>query len=305
MTWHPPEGLTIGKVRKAAGLAANAWEQEVKQSAGQADKTSVKAMAGYSFERFVNEVWIPLYLRDGSHRPSTIAYYNGLLKRTLLHFQGVPLDQITGVKINAFLSWLRTKQTHLGKPLADKFIKQHYDTLRLVFNYAERQEIITANPMKKADAPKVARKPVDALSKKEAAAFLSALETCSLDFRCMLHLLITTGLRRGKCLELQWRDFDFDNKTVHVERSVTNTVEAGTIVSAPKTAKSVRTIPLMDSTVALIKEWRRQMENQYAKKNLDCAFLFGSPTDTFSPRDPSSITRRMARFIKAAGLPDV
>jgi hypothetical protein len=30
MTWHPPDGLTIGKARKAAELAANAWEKEIK-----------------------------------------------------------------------------------------------------------------------------------------------------------------------------------------------------------------------------------------------------------------------------------
>ena len=81
--------------------------------------------------------------------------------------------------------------------------------------------------MKKVDAPKVTKKPVDALSSDEAAAFLKELSTCALDFRCMLQILITTGVRRGECLGLQWRDIDYDNKTIHIKRSVTHTVESG------------------------------------------------------------------------------
>ena len=47
------------------------------------------------------------------------------------------------------------------------------------------------------DRPKLARKKVDALSQDEAAAFFAALREQPLDFRCLLHLLITTGIRRG------------------------------------------------------------------------------------------------------------
>ena len=61
----------------------------------------------------------------------------------------------------------------------------------------------------------------------------------------------------------------------------------------------------MESTITLLKEWRKQSEIQNPKKCLDKAFLFGSPADCFSPRDSSAVTRYMSRFVKTNGLPDV
>ena len=60
--------------------------------------------------------------------------------------------------------------------------------------------------MKKVDPPKVSKKDVDALTEDEAVRFFNALLACDFEFRCVLQVLITTGLRRGECLALQWAD---------------------------------------------------------------------------------------------------
>ena len=65
--------------------------------------------------------------------------------------------------------------------------------------------------MKKVDTPKVTKKDVDALTEDEAVRFFNALLACDFEFRCILQVLITTGLRRGECLGLQWTDIDFLN----------------------------------------------------------------------------------------------
>ena len=305
MTWYPPDNLTLAKARKSTQMAADTWESEIKRIYLQ-EQGAVSNMASYPFDRFVNEVWIPQCLRDGTHRPKSIDFYMGLLRLALLHFQNIPLNEITGIKVNEYLVWLRSGyRTARGKPLAEKTVKHHYGLLLLIFNYAERQDILVSNPMKKIDAPKVSKKPVDALSPNETTAFLSALSTCSLDFRCMLQVLITTGVRRGECLGFQWRDIDYNEKTIHVERSVTYTSESGIIVDAPKTPKSIRTIPIMESTISLLNELRQQIKSKYPNSTLDYAYLFGSPTDSFVPRDPNAVTKRLKRFIKATGLPDV
>ena len=95
-TWYPPADLTPAKARKEAQKVAAIWEDEVRQA--YLKEREEKAVAGvspaYTFDTFVNEVWIPLCVRDGSHRPATVAMYTNILKVILPLFQSVPLDEM-------------------------------------------------------------------------------------------------------------------------------------------------------------------------------------------------------------------
>jgi len=306
MRWHPPEGMTPAKARKEVQRVAAAWEAEQLASADLQEVKVEESTISYTFGRFVDEVWIPLCVRDGSHRPSTVAMYTNILKVMRPHFEEQPLVEITGIQISKYLTWLRNDyRTNFGKPLADKSIKHHYNILSFIFGYAEKQDLIDKNPMRKVDSPKVRRRAVDALSEDDARRFFRELGEVDFDFRCILQLLITTGLRRGECIGLQWQDIDFENQVIHVERAVTYTPESGIIVAPPKTATSIRTIPLVDSTTAMLKVLYHQRQKQYPNCFLVTAFLFCKEGEPFEPRDPSAVTRRMKRFVQRAGLPDV
>ncbi len=312
-TWKPPDGLTNKKSRKAAAAAAAEWEKEVKQAflLDQEEKALQELEAAekakvLTFGRFVREVWLPLAVNDGEHRPSTVAMYNAILDVALPHFDETPLQEVTGLQISTYLKWLRTDyRTKYGKPPAEKSIKHHYNILRIAFNYAEKHEMIVKNPMRKVDAPKVTKKKVDALSKEETAIFFAALESCELDFRCMLQLMITAGLRRGEMLALQWQDIDFDDLTLSVQRSATYTKASGVIIGAPKTATSIRTIPLMNGTAALLKEYQRRQRERYEQEDMNEVFLFCREKDPFRPREPTKLTYKIKRFFEKAGLPDM
>ena len=173
-TWHPPVDLTPAKARKEADRVADRWEAEQRLAFSQqkAEEPSAPPAPVYTFDTFVNEVWIPLCVRDGSHRPATVAMYTNILKVILPQFKGVPLNEITGVRISQYLHWLRNDYR---KPLAEKSIKHHYNVLNLIFGFAETQDIIQKNPMKKVDTPKVTKKDVDALTEDEAVRFFNAL----------------------------------------------------------------------------------------------------------------------------------
>ncbi len=151
----------------------------------------------------------------------------------------------------------------------------------------------------------MSKRDVDALTEEEAVRFFNALLTCDFEFRCVLQVLITTGLRRGECLGLQWADIDFQNGTLTVNRSTTYTPECGITVAQPKTAHSVRTIPVVPSTLALLKQLQKQQEREHPATILTGAFVFSRPGKPFDPRDPSAITRHMKRFVRSARLPNV
>ncbi len=313
-TWTPQEGLTPSKARKAAERAADAWEEEVRAEYQKEKELKAQGRA-YTlppekrhddFVSFINETWLPLQVRNGNNKPNTIAFYQNNSKIITEYFKGYVLQEIGPIDIQKYLVYLSTDyKSKLGKPLSAKSLRHQYGTLTKIFGYAENQEMIAKNPMQKVDAPKKEKKPIDALTQEQAERFFSLLPDCPLDFRCILQLLITTGIRRGECMGLKWKDIDEKACTITIERNITYTPESGVMVSTPKTANSIRTIPIMSSTLHLLQQLKEQAERENPYTILKDAFLFPKGNDVFSPRDPNSVTRRVKRFMKNNGFPDL
>ena len=177
-------------------------------------------------------------------------YYADIARYITAYFKGAILQEISPIHIQNYLKHLRIEhEKRTGRPLSGKYLHHHYGALKNIFGYAERNDMIIKNPMNRVDAPKIIKKPVDALTPEQAKDFFSRLANCPIDFRCMLHLLITTGMRRGECIGLKWKDVDTKNGVLHIERGVAYTSSTGIVVSTPKTSSSIRTIPLMSSTL--------------------------------------------------------
>ena len=305
-TWKVPEGMAPSRVEKAVQKAATEWErharEEYKQDLLNAERVKEREIikARTDFACFIRELWFPICICDGEHKPNTIQFNRNIANIIAAYFSGKAIQKITGTDIQKYLIYLRTEyKTPLGKPLAPKTIRHHYCTLANIFSYAMKQEIILKNPMDKVDCPKLSKKKVDALSAEQAKEFFSLICDCPIDFRCMLNLMITTGIRRGELMGLQWGDIDFDHCTISVSRNVTYTPASGIVVSTPKTDCGLRQIPLIPSVAALLLEYRSEME--WRKQD----YLFPKDGNPALARDPNSVTRRVKRFMKTHGLPDM
>lgn len=310
-TWEVPAGMTPARAKKAAERAADEWEQQLR-SAYQKEKelgaayTLPPEKRRESFTTFVNDVWFPLQICNGNDKQTTVTFYKNMKKLIVEYFDGSYLQEISPIQIQKFLVYLsRDYKTKQGKPLAPKTIRHYYNALGMIFSYAEKQGMIAANPMLKVDAPKKDKKLVDALTQEQARQFFALLLDCPLDFRCMMLLLVTSGIRRGECIGLKWRDIDERQGTITIERSVVYTPETGVIISTPKTKDSIRTIPVMQGTLKLLQQLKKQVNRQHPNTILKDAFIFPSGKDLFSPRDPNAVTRRVKRFMKRNGLPDL
>lgn len=264
-TWHAPENLTPTKAQRAAEKAAAEWEKEIRDEYEKDLKNPERirereiAKTRTEFSKFALESWFPVCVNDGEHKHTTVDFYRHTTNRVAEYFRGKAIQSITPLDIQKYLIYLRTEyRTKQGKPVSDKTIRHSYCVLTLIFGFAMEQEYITKNPMEKVDCPKLAKKKVDAFTKEQAEAFFSALPDCPPDFRCMMYLLITAGLRRGELLGLQWQDIDFVSNTVDVRRNITYTPEKGTVVDTPKTDESTRTIPLLPFVAAQLKEYRQR-----------------------------------------------
>ena len=72
----------------------------------------------------------------------------------------------------------------------------------------------------------------------------------------MIPLLYYLGLRRGEMLALQWGDFDWDSKVVHIRRAYDFTSKKPGQGDTPKTAQGERTVPLPDVLIDLLRPHR-------------------------------------------------
>ena len=204
-TWTPPEGMTAAKAKKAAERAADAWENEIREEyqkqkeLGSAYRLPPDKRRD-DFVSFVNDTWFVLQIRGENDKPNTIAFYKNMTRIISEYFKGSVLQEISPVDIQKYLVYLRTEfKSKLGKPLSAKTLRHQYGTLNLIFGYAEQQEMIAQNPMRKVNAPKKEKKPVDAMTKEQAERFFKLLPDCPMDFHCIMQLLITMGIRRGEC----------------------------------------------------------------------------------------------------------
>lgn len=305
-TWPVPEDMSPTKGRRAAEKVAELWEKQAHFEYAQDVQNPERVKAREiekdrtPFSSFVLNDWFPICIDNGEHKPKTVSFYNDTVKNLVVYFGRTPLQKITAIAIQKFIIYLRTE-----KGFAPQTVHHHYRTLNMIFAYARKQEIILKNPMDKVDPPKLAKKQVDALSPEAAKNFFSALNDCPLDFRCMLHLMITTGMRRGECIGLKWGDIDETRSLVKVERNVTYTAKSGITVSTPKTAASLRTIPLMNSTLNLLKALKEERKVENPDTILDDSFIFPGEAGIFAPRDPNAVTHRVKHFMKVNGLPDM
>ena len=309
-TWIPPEELTGAKRSREAQKAADQWEAELKaQGAAAAKKQQErkKQEQGLTFPQFVQSVWIPLEIENGEKKAGTVTFYKSMTKIMCDYFQDKPLISITATDIQLYFKYLRTERKgQKGVGMSSKSLRHQYSTLKLIFQNAYQRDLLERNPMDKVSAPKLEKHPVDALSEREAKMFFYALsQEKDLEFRCILQVLITTGLRRGECMGLKWKDIDLSEGTIHVVRNVTYSSGNGIVLGTPKTVYSNRLIPLIQATSDLLKQYRQKIGQEHPGADLREAFLFPNTTSIYQPRDPNTVTRRLKRFMKKHGLPDL
>lgn len=81
-------------------------------------------------------------------------------------------------------------------------------------------------------------------------------------------ILLLTGMRIGEFSGLQWRDIDFENKVININRSMQTAYIDGRKVeelTTPKTSNSYRAIPFFGETEECLKIWKKK-QDEYKKR---------------------------------------
>ena len=147
--------------------------------------------------------------------------------------------------------------------------------------------------------------------------FLEALNKDEANFiKPLCITLMFAGLRIGEALALKWKNIDFNNKSIKVERAITqvpkfdeqgNVKDRKTVIGDTKTTCSVRDIPVTDIVLETLKQWKDK-QNERQQTNPDVTAILTSPTsfvfanDDGSYRTYSGTRKIFDRFKRRNGL---
>lgn len=135
-------------------------------------------------------------------------------------------------------------------------IKSYVDYIKILFNYAISKDMLIKNPTKGVIIPKNRKENSRrALSREELEGLLTSLKNArgkNAPYYYLASLLAATcGLRIGEILGLNYNDFDFENKTVIINKQYSRFDSKG--ITDPKSENSNRVLTVPDNTLKEVK----------------------------------------------------
>lgn len=223
---------------------------------------------------------------------STLANYRMKVEKHIIPaFGGSLCHELTSKSANAFV------QSKLSSGLSPRYVTDIIVLLKSIFKYG-RQEYGISNPFENVVLPKCAKSEVRLLSAAEQEKLKSYLNQHRNNLSLGITLAHAMGLRIGEVCGLMWSDIDFEKRILTVSRTVQRVAvhngrnKTEIIVMPPKSATSVREIPIPDGVFTLLQEFR----------STDGHYVL---SDTIRPVEPRKLQYFFAKTLKNAGLSSV
>ena len=292
--YDPESGKRL--IKNVLGKTQAEVKEKLKTAISESQKLDIAKAGSYTVASWM-KTWYEVYA-EPRIRPNTKAYYTNYIENHIIPGIGsVPLDKLTTIQIQRFYNTLQKTgrvQRKNFPPLKDaslspRVVRGVHTLLHNCLEQAVAERLILANPAQGCKLPQLEKKEMKILPQEKIGMYLAEAERRGL--LAAFYLELTTGLRRGELLALQWTDLDVENRTLAVTKQV-NRINGELVVSPPKTRNSVRTLALPQQAVdLLVAEHQKHPRNPY---------LFPSPK-TGTMYDPDAFRRTHDKILKAIG----
>lgn len=214
------------------------------------------------------------------------------------------LCQGLGIDFNEYYDIVRSSH-----PYAKESVLKYKRCLSAMLASAKRQRLIDHNYASSEYILPISgsKKDIEILSDEEAKIFKEELDKEENPrWKISMYILLFMGLRRGELAGLEWKDIDFEKKTMSIERSCYDVTGYGLITKDPKTFTSKRCLTMPDCLIEELKIYRKwYLERKEVFGDLwdNCDRVMIS--DMGVPINPSLYRAWLGKILNRAGLKHV
>lgn len=253
------------------------------------------------------DFWMEVYARN-TLKQSTQMSYETYAKR---HFKPAlgdyPLTEITPRLLQQLYNY--KVQT---EGLSPKAISNLNLYLHKALEQAVREGLIPTNPASALNLPHVERPTIDVLTREEQGRLVQA--SYQHRYGVFIRLVLATGLRLGELLGLRWENINFRSNMLNVCQTLNRLQIPGLpdnysgpkteiVIQPPKSANSLRSIPLLPGAVQDLLCWRSVQEaDQQAAGDayVNSGFVVTNPLGGYI--EPRTFSDYYHRILDLAGL---
>lgn len=205
----------------------------------------------------------------------------------------IPMTQLN---LKIFEDW---RQEMLSKNLSDSYMNDILKPIKATLRYANDyfdMDISYIDKIKRFKSATTFKKEMTVWNLEQFRRFEKQI-SYSIFWHTFFNLLYFTGLRKGEAQALTWKDIDFENKTLIINKTLAEKIEGVPYqILPPKTNASYRTITLADETLSLLKSLKQT--------------LFGQPNTFVFEYDgkhlsSSTLNRYYKIFVEQSGVPKI
>lgn len=254
------------------------WERVFQQQQAQDIDMSFQAF----FELYERDVRARVKLNTWLTKDSVVT------KHIMPYFKAKKLSAIKTTDVIAWQNTLLTFRDEKGNPFSKTYLKTIHNQLSAIFNHAVKFYDLKSNPAAKVgNMGSEKTKEIQFWTKEEFEKFIDVMRDKPM-FYYIFSVMYWTGVRTGELLALTAEDFDFEKRTLRINKSYQR-LQCKDVITEPKTPKSNRSISLNETLCEEVQEYIR---HQYKLKK----------TDRLFPTNKSTLTNEMKWGCQTAGV---
>jgi len=259
--------------------------------------------------------WLSLYALE-SVKQSTYMSYTGYINGHIIpNIGGIPLATLTTDQLQTFFVKKKKGGRLDGKAggLSDKTLRNIFNMLHLALEQAVESKKIMYNPINAVKLKAHVTPEMRVLSVDEQNALMSHVKASDRIESFGILFTLLTGIRFGELLGLKWSDFDFNNKTFKIRRTLNRLQKVDTennasnkteiVLSTPKSIQSNRKVPVFNSLWIDLLEYKSKQELLFGELGITSQGFFIS-NYLGSPMEQRTYTDLYKKLYSISGITD-
>lgn len=233
-----------------------------------------------------------LEVKSDKIKPSSYVKYRNIIENHYIpYFSTIKTCLFTSRHIQNFVlekNYLSEKTVHDMITLLLQIVR--YGQSRQYINYFDFAVVI---------CPKLPLQKVNVLKKSEIVQLVNYVHSSFEIQKIGVFLSLFMGIRLGEICALQWKDVNFSDEIIHIEKTMQRLplydekadTKTHIVIDVPKSEKSIRDIPIPSFMLELLKQYKSDCETYIL-------------TGTLNYIEPTVYERMFKTYLKASGIED-